>query len=154
MRCIVIDAQAQTVLDTEISNGDLDQLADLQKIVGGSIGLATRIGEDVLYVNDNGLLLPMPQHFFQLKGFVQPLAGNGIVTGMTRTGNTRSPKTPIGKVRRMVTFLGPKIADLKKPLWKVKLTPLGIVGGSELISLGARKGKGKFTPLGEDNATG
>jgi hypothetical protein len=103
MRAIVINAEAQTVIETDIDG----KLHSLQEIVGGLIdpvypGLE---GTDHhCYVNDEGLL-NNPQHFFMLKGGHQPLAGNGVILSTTGDGDEAPCALPLEWVKERVTFM-------------------------------------------------
>lgn len=78
-RVLHIDANNQRVRMTQ-SNG----LADLQRLVGGSITIACHLADEyVLFVDDEGLFKPQ-QWFFRLFGQERPYAGNGVIVGPER----------------------------------------------------------------------
>ena len=102
MRAIVINAEAQTVSETDIDG----KLASIQEIVGGLIdpvyhGLDSK---HHCYVNDEGLL-NNPQHFFMLRDGHQPLAGNGVILSTTRNGDEAPCTLALDWVKERVTFM-------------------------------------------------
>jgi hypothetical protein len=61
-------------------------------------------GRDCVFVDDNGLLKPCDR-FFTIEGYLQPLAGKGLILGADEEGDTVSPATPIETIRKRVAFL-------------------------------------------------
>lgn len=79
---IHIDANNQVIRMVRIPSGK--NLADLQRLVGGSISMACRLEhEHVLFVDDEGLFKPQ-RWFFRLRGMDTPFAGNGVIVGPER----------------------------------------------------------------------
>lgn len=50
-------------------------------------------GDDVIYVDDEGLIKGPVYQFFGVKGYPQPLAGRGLVLGTDKQGNSIAPET-------------------------------------------------------------
>lgn len=61
------------------------------------------LGNDALFVDDEGLFKNCA-HFIKVAGFVQPLAGKGLLIGADRRGNSISARTPIETVRASIGF--------------------------------------------------
>ncbi len=55
------------------------------------------VGEDSLYVDEEGLLKPCTA-FFHIDGHHQPLAGKGLILGSDEEGNTVAAKTALDAV--------------------------------------------------------
>jgi len=61
--------------------------------------------EDVVYIDDEGLISGKDQHFFTIGDDPRPLAGKGLVLGTDPEGDTTEPETPKDKLN--VKFLTP-----------------------------------------------
>jgi hypothetical protein len=103
VRAILIDAKARTITESEIPDGAT--LDAMQSAVGGSIETAFEFpNHDTVFVNEEGLLGPMPD-WFEVKGGHQPFVGNGIVCGFDPdSGDTIAAKSTIEEIRAAVTF--------------------------------------------------
>lgn len=92
MICYLINPEKRTVEQVEY-----DGLADLQRMVGGSIEVAADLPfGDVLYVNEEGLLRS-PQYFFHwITRNDQLFAGNGVIVGQEtdETGGVEGTDPP------------------------------------------------------------
>jgi len=62
------------------------------------------LGEDILYVDEEGLLHG-ENLFFKIAGFAQAIAGNGLILGTDEEGDSADCETPIGLVSQCVEFL-------------------------------------------------
>lgn len=104
MRAIHINAVDHTV--DEITVPDTDQLAELQRLVGGYIEVAHRFPNgDILYVDEEGLFKD-PTHFFAVSGAHQPFAGNGVILGPEDSEGEETPaQTPVARIRHLVRWL-------------------------------------------------
>jgi uncharacterized protein DUF3846 len=106
MKAILIDVTARMISTVEYTGAE-----DLRKLVGGwlEIGRAWP-NEDVLYVDEEGLMKQTPG-FFMIVGNAQPLAGNGVIVGRERFDDeglylgTDDPRIMLAQVAVMVRFL-------------------------------------------------
>lgn len=101
MRAIWINTPARIIQAVRY-----DGLADLQRMVNGSISLAgyTTKG-DTVYVDDDGLF--RFEDYFEMPGVGQQIfAGPGVIVGkeIGQTANTRDPKTKVEEVTSLVRF--------------------------------------------------
>ena len=102
MRAILINSYTQKV--TEIELGE-DTLVELQRHVSGYIEVATDLPNgDTIFVDEEGLMKG-PTNFFTYRGAHQPFAGNGVVVGIDKGGNTAAAKTSLKTVLENVNFL-------------------------------------------------
>lgn len=100
MKAILIDSANREVRELEVDG----KLEGLQKLVGGYIELVRLSAEEDLYVNEEGLLHG-EQNFFQLNGYAQPLAGNGVVVGNDGDGGQVSTRFTVEYVSGRVRFM-------------------------------------------------
>lgn len=101
MKAIWINTPKRTI--TEV---DYNGLADLQRMVGGSIEFAGRLDKDTVYVHDEGLYVY--DCFFHLPGCGQELfAGPAVLVGkeIGMSSKTRDPKTELDEVTSTLTWL-------------------------------------------------
>ena len=109
MKAYFINSAAQSIIEVEWTG-----LADLNRMVGGSIGTSypdCLKGGDCLIVDDNGLSKPQSR-FFWIDGNDAPVPGNGVVTGPDIEGadigdeiKTHDPMTPLADLRAHVRFV-------------------------------------------------
>lgn len=60
---------------------------------------------DCVYVDDEGLLRITPSTmFFEIEGYPQPLAGNGLVCGTGDEGESVEPSVSVEEVKKLVKF--------------------------------------------------
>lgn len=101
MKAILINAEHQTVSEVTVYG-----LADMQKAVGGLITVAYQWkGGDVLYVDDEGLLKKPKTGFSIPERTDQPFAGNGLILGSARSGNSSDVKMDVNERRGKVEFV-------------------------------------------------
>lgn len=109
MRCIIINAKERTITEGDNPAQDKSGLEFMQKTVGGYIQIAayvktTKQGNDVLYVDEEGLLKNLG-YGFVYHGAHQPFVGNGIICGVEdKDGNTVAAKISLEDVRKRVRF--------------------------------------------------
>lgn len=94
--------------DRTIAKVDYTGIKDLYRMVGGPIELAMHWSNgDVIYVNEEGLLMNLPNWFTVIGGH-QPFAGNGVLVGReVEEGNsyyTLSPTISLVRLKSLVTF--------------------------------------------------
>ena len=100
MKAYLIDSQARTVTETDY-NGDYRHI---YKLIGVETFTVVRINDyDSVFVDDEGLL-NNPRYFFTLKGYPQPLAGNGLVLGCDDEGESVEPRMSLEDLRAVVGF--------------------------------------------------
>ena len=99
-KAIKIDSKKRTFEEVEIGNG----LEDIYKQVECSmIEVATYLGTDVIYVDEEGLFGKI-EYLFEVNGAHQPFVGNGLVVGTTSSGGSKSPSITIDELKKLVTF--------------------------------------------------
>ncbi len=103
MKAILIDSAAREVREIEYTG-----YRDISAAVGGYIEVAWQgPGGDVLYVNEEGLLKPLPGWFNWPGRPDLPLNGNAILVGreIGDSDRTEDPHMTVGDVRALVQFL-------------------------------------------------
>lgn len=104
MKAYRIDVVARQVVEIVID--DARRLKSMQAVVGGYVAQALRLeGENVIYVNDEGLFEP-DAAFFAVPGGHQPFAGDGLVVGTDEDGATVAPTIDVEELRSLIVFLG------------------------------------------------
>lgn len=58
--------------------------------------------EDMVYVDDEGLINGNPHGWFVLKGYGQPLKGKGLVLGTDVEGNSVAPTINLGALYNLI----------------------------------------------------
>lgn len=110
MRAIFINVTKREI--SEVVLDDTIILKELQRYVGGYIERALELpnGDD-LFVDEEGLL-KSPEYFFMHEAGHQPFAGNGIIVGHDKEGETIAARSTlvdvIGKVDFMLAKRGAK----------------------------------------------
>lgn len=108
MKAILIDVNNKTITEVEVtSNHEGSQLDSIYKHVGCDMVEVVNIGENDIYVDEEGLLKFTPStNFFMWKGYPQPLAGNGLIMGYDEsTGNSIGVTLSVDEVKNNVSFL-------------------------------------------------
>lgn len=107
MKAYWINATAKVITEVEYTG-----LADLQRMVGGSIELAkTWPAGDTLYVDEEGLLKADPVWFRIAGREDQPFASSGVVVGREQhadTSDTFAPAITLAALQAEVQFLTPE----------------------------------------------
>jgi hypothetical protein len=107
MRGILINPFSKTVSEVEYS-GDYNHISEL---LDCEIYTLIRLARDeVLFIDDEGLIVDKPQAFFAYKGYLQPLAGLGLVLGTDPEGETVATMLTVDQVRDKVTFPAVEVA--------------------------------------------
>lgn len=98
LKGFIIDVGLRTIVEVETTG----ELAEIQAAVGVSIVTVADIDNiNCVYIDDNGLFVPN-QEFFTINGM--PLAGNGLVIGTGREGESISSTLDLEDLNIMVTF--------------------------------------------------
>jgi hypothetical protein len=104
-KCIFINSKERTI--TEVPDNSYPKLSEM---VEGSIELAMQFpNDDVLYVNEEGMLIGL-DYWFIFEGGHQPFAGNGVLCGADRNDGdnegeqTYPPSFSVDDVRTRVRF--------------------------------------------------
>ncbi len=102
-KAYLIDAEKREITQVEV--GDYTTYYPLLKCeVFTTVGLED---DDTLYVDDEGLFQPQ-ENFFMYQGYNQPLAGNGLVLGTDKEGNSVDPKMTLETLKSKVKFMNRK----------------------------------------------
>jgi hypothetical protein len=120
VRAILIDPVAKTVTEVE---HDAKDFTDIHRLLsdpenGLKVGCFTAVGIDRhhhVFVDDNGLLED-PKHFFEWKGYGQPLAGRGLVLATDEAGDTVAAMISLDAVKAAVSFNDGIVFEGFKPI--------------------------------------
>ena len=105
MKAIFIDATAQTVTDIELESG----LQAMYKAIGCQCVDHVILDDTTdLWLDDEGLLLSPQPPKFRISGYDNTFAGNALICGYNRKGDTISTQYTATQVKPLITFLGEK----------------------------------------------
>jgi hypothetical protein len=107
MRAILINPFAKTVSEVEY-NGHYKHIYELIDCETFTVVRLSRT--EVLFIDDEGLIVDKPQRFFSYAGYPQPLAGIGLILGEDEEGETVATKLTVDQVRDKVTFPAVEVA--------------------------------------------
>lgn len=107
MRAILIDPIAETITRVE-HNNDYRQIYELLSDLPRGIQVddfnTVMIDRaNVIFVDGEGLLKD-PYYFFEWRGYGQPLAGRGLILGMSSAGDSRSTTWTPERAKPFVTY--------------------------------------------------
>jgi hypothetical protein len=101
MKAILIDVKARQVREVEIEN-DLDSIYQAMGV--DMIEVATRLPNgDTIFVDEEGLIKGDIKGWFDV-GAHQPFAGNGLVVGTSRGGDTVACKSTVDDILKLTSF--------------------------------------------------
>jgi len=136
MRAILIDPKLQRVIDVELAGEtDAEQLADMRRIIGASnLGHSTLsdVG-DTIWCDDTILARGEPCWGFRLgrREHSMILAGNCVVVGADRAGNSRAPRIPIPMIVNDCQWLGEIVPEI---FWVEDAQSFGIGPAGQLLA--------------------
>ena len=99
---LLIDTPNQTIEIVDYS-GDYKDIYGLLGCELFSSVYLEGVGEDTLYVDDEGLYVEN-QVFFNIKGCPQPLAGRGLILGTNDEGDSIDCMSSLEQIKDMVTW--------------------------------------------------
>jgi len=105
---ILIDVKNKTITEVTVEkSSDGTQLDSMYKHLGCEMVEVVSLGENDIYVDEEGLLKLTPStNFFMCEGYPQPLPGNGLILGYDEsTGNNIDTTLTVEEVKRKVKFL-------------------------------------------------
>lgn len=105
---ILIDVNNKTITEVTVEkSSDGSQLDSMYKLLGCEMVEVVSLGENDIYVDEEGLLKVTPSSkFFMYEGYPQPLAGNGIILGFDdNTGDNTDTTLTVEEVKQKVKFL-------------------------------------------------
>ena len=102
MQAILIDTPNQTIEIVDYSGDYKDIYALLGCDLFTTVYLEG-VGEDTLYVDDEGLYVEN-QVFFGIAGCPQPLAGRGLILGTDDEGDSTDCTSSLDTIKKMVTW--------------------------------------------------
>ena len=117
MKAILINATKREISEVTIS-GDY---MDINKHIGCelfTIGHSLK-GRDAVFVDDEGLF-NNENTFFTFEGAHQPFAGNGLICGSDKDGETTDCKIDIDEVKSKVQFYDRNTLAMAMAFGKVK----------------------------------
>jgi hypothetical protein len=101
----LVDVEQRTIRAVVIDPAN--SLADIRRHIGcGLIDMVRIDSNHSVIVDDNGLSEEL-RCFTQLEGYPSPLAGNLLIVGNDRAGETISPRRPIEDFAAMLTIRYP-----------------------------------------------
>jgi len=110
VRAILIDAFKQEVREVQHNANDYTDIYRLLSHPTMPVDCVTCITHELLpkreaiFVDDSGLLKPC-HAFFRLPGYTQFIAGNGLILGMDRDGETEAAFSDVADIRGITYFL-------------------------------------------------
>jgi hypothetical protein len=116
VRAILIDPVAHTI---GLVNHDASNYRNIYALLsdppnGLNVDCFTAVnvdGRNTLWVDDEGLLKD-PRYFFLWRGYAQPLAGRGLITGVNREGETVATTLKVSWVEARVTYHELSVKDM------------------------------------------
>jgi hypothetical protein len=108
MRALLIDPILRTITEVD-HNKDFRQIYEYLSDPANGLKVSdfdsVRIDQiNVVYVDGEGLLKD-PKYFFILKHYPSPLAGRGLVLGVSRSGNTIATTLTIKTLTPLITYI-------------------------------------------------
>ena len=103
IKAILIDTPNQTIEIVDYS-GDYKDIYGLLGCDLFTTVYLEGVGEDTLYVDDEGLYVEN-QVFFGIAGCPQPLAGRGLILGTDDEGDSTDCTSSLDTIKKMVTWL-------------------------------------------------
>lgn len=105
---ILIDVNNKTITEVTVEkNSNGTHLDSLYKLIGCEMVQVVSVGENDIYVDEEGLLKLTPStNFFKWKDYPQPLTGNGLILGYDdSTGQNIDVTMTVEEVKQKVKFL-------------------------------------------------
>tara|TARA_Y200000002_G_scaffold82702_1_gene65442 strand:- start:291 stop:665 length:375 start_codon:yes stop_codon:yes gene_type:complete len=101
-----IDSTKNTIEEAQAPTGDGEDFLDfVTDHIGCEWITSVRISQnDVIYVDDAGLLREGYQGAFQVEGYPQPLVGNAIVIGYNNVGESVDVHMSIDDLKKKIKF--------------------------------------------------
>lgn len=109
MKGILINSAEQTISFVEVAKDENgSSLQSMYNLIGCEC--VTCFGIDFnhdVWVDDEGLLNlnPITSKFFLYKGYPQPIAGNGLILGVDREGDTCDTTLTLSEIAEKITFM-------------------------------------------------
>lgn len=107
-KAILIDVNNKTIREVTVTKDERgSQLKSMYEHIGCELVEVVNIGENDIYVDEEGLLNLLPTtNFFMWKGYPQPLAGNGLILGYDdSTGDSTDVTLTVEDVKNNVRFM-------------------------------------------------
>lgn len=132
MRGVLIDPFTKTIKEVEWKEkGDGSELARILKFLETDDLDSVRIsdhrpmGFDVIWVDGEGLFKPN-QRYFKFADYPQPLAGKGLVLGVSEDGRTVSTLIDEGWVKSRVSWARPDLKFVRTDIIRDVETVYGV----------------------------
>jgi hypothetical protein len=108
MKAILINPFAKTVIEIEHDGSDY---RNIYSAIDCACFTVIRISRtEVIFVDDEGLIVDKPQAFFSFKGYPQPIAGRGLILGEDGEGECAATKLTLDEVKARVSFPAVEVA--------------------------------------------
>lgn len=107
-KAILIDVNKKTVTEVTVEKDSSgSQLDSMYKHIGCEMVEVVSLGENDIYVDEEGLLKLTPStNFFKWKDYPQPLAGNGLIMGFDdNTGENVDTTLTVEEVKNNIKFM-------------------------------------------------
>jgi hypothetical protein len=116
MKAYLIDPFEHQVTEVEYS-GDF---RDIYKLIDAQCFDCARFNErgDAVYVDDEGLLGLRPMAYFAVDGYLNILAGKGLVLGCDRNGESTSPTISLEEMKSMTHWILPVVPGFNLEIHK------------------------------------
>jgi hypothetical protein len=103
MHCFVINANTQTVAETDLSAGStaIAELIGYASVDSDEIDGTT----DRLYFDESCFIREQPSNGRFKLDSLAPVAGIGVIVGLTGSGQLATPKLSLQEVKARVTFV-------------------------------------------------
>lgn len=102
MKAIKIDVVQGKIIQIDIAKGIEPLYKELQCRCFTTIELDNG---DILFLDDEGLLLEEPLGAFVYDNYPQPLSGHGIILGNDEEGESQDCKSTVEEIKKVVRFL-------------------------------------------------
>lgn len=107
-KAILIDVNNKTVTEVTVEKDSRGyHLDSMYKHIGCEMVQVVNVGENDIYVDEEGLLKLTPStNFFMWKGYHEPLAGNGLIMGYDdNTGENVDTTLTVEEVKNNIKFM-------------------------------------------------
>lgn len=120
MKAFLIDPTVATITEIDY-DGDWMKIGPLLGCVLFTTVILNHM-DDVIFVDDEGLINGNPHGWFSLAGYHQPLKGKGLVLGTDLEGESIAPRITLEDLHMLISF--PKEVNEAAIDRRVRITPI------------------------------